>query len=336
MKKLIVSILSLTIIFGSCKDKDASKSLPNVTGRAGEVVLVIDGEYWDSDIGYEFKKIFLASCPALPQDEPMFDLAHIPHSAFSSIFRTHRTLVSVRIDKNIDEPKLVIQKNIWAKPQLIINVVAPDKDGVLQLVKEQGDVIIDKILAKEMERYARGYKKFEEKAIGDRLEQKFGYRLTVPKGYSLDVDTTNFVWIESRGHGDLVQGLLVYSYPVPEIELSPGLIFAKRDQFTKKFVPGPSRNSYMAVEHEVDFFQKEIKVNDLDVIETRGLWYVKNDFMGGPFVSFTTINEETNQVVNFDGFIFAPQFDKRDYLRQLEAILHTLKKPEKKDNEPAN
>ena len=209
MKKLIVTILSLTIILGSCKDKDASKSLPNVTGRAGEVVLVIDADYWDSEIGYELKKIFLASCPALPQEEPMFDLAHIPHSAFSSIFRTHRTIVSVKINKNINEPKVVIQKDIWAKPQMIINIVAPDKDGLLQLVIEQGDVIAEKILAKDMERYARGYKKFEEIVIGDRLEQKFGFRLTIPKGYSLDVDTTNFVWIESRGHGDLVQGLLV-------------------------------------------------------------------------------------------------------------------------------
>ncbi|MEA2105731.1 MAG: DUF4837 family protein [Bacteroidota bacterium] len=336
MKKIIFLLIPLIIVLESCKDKDPSSSLPNVTGRAGEVVLVIDNEYWDSAIGQEFKKRFIASCPALPQEEPMFDLARISHSAFTNIFRTHRTLVAVKVDTSYKESKIVIQKNVWAKPQLIINVVAPNKEGLLELVKIKGDIIVERILEQEMERYAQGYKKFEEITIGNRLEQKFGYRLTVPKGYSLDVDTTDFVWIESRGHGDLTQGILVYSYPTPEIELSAGLIFAKRNQFTKRFVPGPTRNSYMAVELDADFLRREIKVNDLDVIETRGLWHVKNDFMGGPFVTFTVIDNDKNRVLNFDAFVYAPQFKKRDYLRQLEAILYTLHKPKKDNNEPAD
>ncbi|MFO7842254.1 MAG: DUF4837 family protein [Bacteroidales bacterium] len=336
MKKIVFLLLPLIFILESCKDREPSSSLPNVTGRAGEVVLVIDNDYWNSEIGQEFKKRFIASCPVLPQDEPMFDLTHIPHSAFTNIFRTHRTLVSVKVDKSYKEPQIAVQKNIWAKPQMIINVVAPDEEGLLELIKKRGDIIVDRILEKEMERYAQGYKKFEEKTIGDRLEQKFGYRLTVPRGYSLDVDTTDFVWIESRGLGDLTQGILVYSYPIPEIELSTGLIFAKRDQFTKRFVPGPTRNSYMAVEHEADFLRREINVNGIDVIETRGLWHVKNDFMGGPFVTFTIVDKDNNRVLNFDTFVYAPQFKKRDYLRQLEAILYTLKKPKKNNNESAD
>jgi len=336
MKKIVFLLIPLIFVLESCKDKDPSNSLPNVTGRAGEVVLVIDNDYWDSAIGQEFKKRFIASCPVLPQEEPMFDLARIPHSAFTNIFRTHRTLVAVKIDKSYKEPKIVVQKNIWAKPQLNINVVAPNEEGLLELVKKKGDIIIERILEKEMERYAQGYKKFEEITIGDRLQQKFGYRLTIPRGYSLDVDTTDFVWIESRGHGDLIQGILVYSYPIPEIELSTGLIFAKRDQFTKRFVPGPTRNSFMAVELNADFLQREIRVNDIDIIEIRGLWHVKNDFMGGPFITFTVIDNKKNRVVNFDAFVYAPQFKKRDYLRQLEAILYTLQNPKKNNNEPAD
>jgi hypothetical protein len=336
MKKIVFLLIPLIFILESCKDKDPSSSLPNVTGRAGEVVLVIDNDYWNAEIGQELKKRFIASCPALPQDEPMFDLTHIPPGAFTNIFRTHRTLISVKVDKSYEEPKIAVQKNIWAKPQMIINVVAPNEEELLELVKKRGNIIVERILEKEMERYAQGYKKFEEITIGDRLEQKFGYRLTIPRGYSLDVDTTDFVWIESRGHGDLTQGILVYSYPIPEIELSTGLIFAKRDQFTKRFVPGPSRNSYMAVEHEADYLRREINVNGIDVIETRGLWYVRNDFMGGPFVTFTIVDNEDNRVLNFDAFVYAPQFKKRDYLRQLEAILYTLQKPQKNNNESAD
>jgi hypothetical protein len=104
-----------------------------------------------------------------------------------------------------------------------------------------------------------------------------------------------------------------------------------RDQFTKKFVPGPNRGSYMAVETDAVPYRRELKVNELDVIELRNLWKVENDFMGGPFVSLTMENEETNQIVVVDGFVYAPQFDKRKYLRQVEAILNSVQIPQKKN-----
>jgi hypothetical protein len=52
---------------------------------------------------------------------------------------------------------------------------------------------------------------------------------------------------------------------------------------------------------------------------------MKNDYMGGPFVNYTTINKEKNMIVNFDGFVYAPSRTKRDLLRRIEAIILTAK-----------
>ena len=178
-----------------------------------------------------------------------------------------------------------------------------------------------------MARYAKNNKKYEEIGRADILERKFGIRLTIPTSYSLDVDTTNFVWLENKGRGDAIQSILIYTYDKPDIELTSDFIFAKRNQFTKQFVSGPKDDSYMAVESQAIAYRREIKVNDINVIELRNLWKMENDFMGGPFVSFTFIDEENNKVINIDGFVYAPQFDKRDYLRQLEAILNSVQLP---------
>jgi len=140
----------------------------------------------------------------------------------------------------------------------------------------------------------------------------------------LDVDTTDFVWLESKGIGDVVQGILIYSYDKPEVDLTTAYLFAKRNQFTKKYVPGPSRGSYMAVEPSTDPYRREIVVNDISVIELRNLWKVENDFMGGPFISFSFVDEKQNKVINVDGFVYAPRFDKRNYIRQVEAILNSV------------
>jgi hypothetical protein len=333
MKKIILSIITITILLSACKEQDSTALLPNVTGKSGEVVLVIEPDLWSSDIGMEFKKSLSKAHPALPQSEPVFDLVHIPFSAFSNIFKTHRNVILVKIDKDLHEPKMIVQENLWAKPQIIVNVLAPDKSSLEALVRENGDLLVERITKKELKRYADNYKKYEQAGFADQIEKKFGVRLTIPKGYSMDLDTTDFTWFESRGRGDVVQGILIYSYDKPEVELTSEYLYAKRTQFTKRFVPGPTDGSYMAVEREAPTFRREIKVNNINVIEIRNLWKVENEFMGGPFISFSFIDEDKNKVINIDGFVFAPQFDKRDYLRQVEAILNSVQMP---INESAN
>ena len=327
MRKLIILIVLAASVLTACKDNDATKLLPNVTGKSGEVVLVIEPDYWSSNIGAEFRKTLTQEHPALPQKEPIFDLVHIPYKAFSNIFKTHRNILLARIDKNISEPKIVIQEDVWAKPQLIVNIIAPDEEQLESLIREKGDLLVARILKAEMGRYAANYKKYEQIGTADHIQKRFGIRLTLPKGYTIDVDTTNFMWIENRGRGDMVQGIFVYSYDKPEVELTTDYLFAKRNQFTKMYVPGPNRGSYMAVESEAIPYRREMKVNGIDVIEIRNLWKIENDFMGGPFVSFTMVDDENNKVIAVDGFVYAPQFDKRDHLRQVEAILNSVQMP---------
>ena len=63
--------------------------------------------------------------------------------------------------------------------------------------------------------------------------------------------------------------------------------------------------------------------------ELRGLWKMENGIsMGGPFVSITTLDEKRNKVVTVEGFVFAAGLEKRNYLRQVEAIVLSLEIPE--------
>jgi Domain of unknown function (DUF4837) len=328
MKKVLVSLIAIIIVFSSCKEqKKSSALLTNVSGKSGEVLLVIDPDQWSSESGEQFRKKLSEEHPALPQREPMFDLIHIPYEAFTSIFKTHRNIILAKVDKNLHEPKMVVQEDVWAKPQIIVNVLAQSDSALADVLKEKGDILVDRILRKEISRYAKNYEKYDQIEISERLKRKFGIKLTIPQGYSLDLDTTDFAWLESKGRGDMVQGVLIYSYDKPEVELSTEYIFAKRTEFTKKFVPGEIKGSYMTVEREAIPYRREIEVNGINVIELRNLWKIENDFMGGPFISFSFIDEKNNKVINIDGFVFAPRFDKRDYLRQMEAILNSVQIP---------
>ena len=47
--------------------------------------------------------------------------------------------------------------------------------------------------------------------------------------------------------------------------------------------------------------------------------------MGGPFISLSTLNETKDKIICIEGQVFAPKFDKREYLREMEAVLYSFK-----------
>ena len=52
---------------------------------------------------------------------------------------------------------------------------------------------------------------------------------------------------------------------------------------------------------------------------------MENDMMGGPFVLHFYNDSVNNRFVFADGFVYAPEKKKRNYIRLLEASLRTLK-----------
>jgi polyphosphate kinase len=64
-------------------------------------------------------------------------------------------------------------------------------------------------------------------------------------------------------------------------------------------------------------------------LEARGLWRMKGDFMGGPFVSHSRVDTVNNRVVTAEIFVYSPDKMKRNLVRTMEASLYTLKLPAK-------
>jgi hypothetical protein len=140
----------------------------------------------------------------------------------------------------------------------------------------------------------------------------------------MDVDSSNFVWLASETPLSS-QGIFIYFYPyTDENTFTPEYLVEKRDKFLKKFVPGPSPNTWMATEDLLPPSFNEFKLDEKYYSELRGLWKLQNGFMGGPFVSFSTVDESRMRVVTVEGFVYAPSEEKRELLRQVESILYTL------------
>jgi hypothetical protein len=92
-------------------------------------------------------------------------------------------------------------------------------------------------------------------------------------------------------------------------------------------IPGSREGQYIATDAEyVDV--ENINVKGDYAFEARGLWYMENDMMGGPFVSHARVDRPNGRVVVVEAFVYAPEKKKRDLMRQLEASLYTLNLPQ--------
>ena len=159
----VFAFLIISIILVACGGRRKEDALmTNVTGKLGEIVIVIEKKYWQDSIGGYFETTLAEEHPALPQSEPMFNLVNIPHKAFTDIFKTHRNVIFIHINPSIEEPKIVFKKNVWSKPQLFIEMYASSKNTFLPLLNENIEKIAYFFRKGERERLQGSYKKFEE------------------------------------------------------------------------------------------------------------------------------------------------------------------------------
>ena len=322
----IVSILAaaLTIVgLASCSGSGKAL-LPNVSGKAGEVIVVIERADWESALGDEVRDLLAADCPWLYIREPLYSLVNVPTGAFTELFKVHRNIVIFNIDPQIATPGVLVKNDVWATPQCVIQVSAHDSDEALSILKDKGTTLVSAIEQAERDRVINNTLLYEESSIRAALNDIFGGSPHFPSGYKLRMSNDHFSWIEDRKQY-VTQGVFVYRYPVPKDDpFTVESIIAKRNQILQENVPGMFENTYMTTAEYITPTVEFIKYRGREFAQTRGYWEVYNDFMGGPFVSHSFYSPAGSDIIVLEAFVYAPRYDKRQYLRQVESILYSF------------
>jgi len=327
MKKFlsIMAMAALLLSLPSCNEGARKKALlPTISGKAGEVIVVISKSEWESATGVELRELLASDCPFLPQKEPLYTLVNISPSAFTNIFQIHRNILIVNISNDVTEPGVVYRNNVWAQPQCVISVNAIDGDSAAQLIKENEKRILHTLEQAERDRIIVNAKRYEERSLPPVVTGMVGGSPHFPSGYVLKKQTSDFIWIAYE-ITYVNQGIFIYKYPAEgEDDLSVEKIVAMRNEILQRNVPGMFDNTYMTTSDITMPGLEYIKYKGRDFAEVRGYWEVHNDYMGGPFVSHSFYSPDGKDIITIEGFVYAPRYDKRHYLRQVESILYSF------------
>jgi hypothetical protein len=336
--------IPLFLLFLLACDHSKLDTKPAHTGSPGEFMVITSDKSWDGGLQDLFYDYFGYYAPMLPQPEPEFDIAHFTPAQFSMIIERHRNIFIVNIDPNrpAGQGYIKVIKDKWAKSQLVIEIEANNIDEVNTLLQKDADNLVKLINDKENIRLKDRFLVYKSEPMMQYVQQKFDFNLVIPEGFKLStpaVDSTGFFWLQreqSSVKGGIayyiIQNLVIYYLPhESDASFSDANLLKWRDRYAKN-ITSKAENSYMQTVYsfeDMDLYPvgEDVVIDGQYGRLIQGLWNMQGDFMGGPFVSLSTYDENKKMILTIEGQVYAPKFDKREYLRQMEAILFSLHFP---------
>ncbi|MFI3269981.1 MAG: DUF4837 family protein [Rikenellaceae bacterium] len=324
--RTIFLALSLAIISVSC---DAFRIVSNnevsSQGSPYELIVVSNQPQWEGALGDTLRTIFRADVPYLQQSEPIFDVLRVTELGYDNLVLRHRNILRTIVNPNATKTSASVQYNLHATPQIVITVQGGSDSTVTNYIGQNRDKLVEVLEAAERDRAVAYGKKFGVKSLEALISDKFGFEMSIPEGYSLRNELDDFVWI-SYEYPTASQGFFIYKYPAVggTRALSVEQLTAARNRYAAK-IPGPVDGSYMTTVEEYTPDTKSYSIDGRVWVELRGLWNVANDFMGGPFVSYSTLVGD--DVVTIDMYVYSPKLGKRNFIKGLEHLIYNVKIP---------
>lgn len=352
----LLAILPITVALAGCEGQFINR--PSAIGREGEVVVVIDSTQWKGPIGEALREQVGPWLGTLPVPEKLFDLRQVS-------LTSERMYEQVKMQKNVlfvaplsdstnearflqsrldeqaqqvirsGQPAIISRTDLWRRHQQVYYITAANPEALVQAIKGAGEELRYRFT--EITRARVELEMFEKERQFDieaQIMDKHGFAVNVQHDYFTAIDTTNFVWLRRVVSSESWRSLFIYYVDnANPADLTPEWIYETQDALTRKYIRG-NLNGYVKIDYRRPLETENINFLDRYGYETRGLWYMVMDMPdgkvmqaggGGPFLTYAFYDQGTARIYMISGQIFAPGYDKREFLRHLEVIAHTFR-----------
>ena len=333
MKRLLTAALVIAALAGttSCHlnfggTSKSSSYTSTISGKQGDVLVVINNDYWNSQLGQIIRDSLTAEYPMLPQSEPFFRVSNVPHGGFTSMFQMQRNIL--RVDISPDNVNQVsYRKNVWANPQCVVELKADSYSQAEELFRKNAANIRSMIEGSERERIISNNAAYSSPAVEYEVQKIFGGSPVFPKDTKIFKQTEDFIWLATTNTDYIKKYIILYKYPVQKgvQMMSRESLIENNLKAVNTNIPGTREGSFMTHSKYIDPTVQYLKYKDKSLAEIRGLWEVENDYMGGPFITHVLYSPDGKYMIGIEGFVYAPKHDKIEHIRDVEAIVYSFK-----------
>ena len=221
MKKysFILCIALVAFVVASCGLKGNHTS----SGRAYELLVVVDHGVWDRAAGRALHDALDADMPGLPQSEPSFRIMYTSPKDYDSTLKLIRNIIIVDIQDIYTKASFKYAKDVYANPQMILTIQAPNEEEFEKFVEENKKTIVDFFTRAEMNRQITFLEGKHSNFISQKVDSLFGCDIWVDAELANSKTGDDFFWA-STNTGSADRNFVMYSYP-----------YTDKDTFTKEY-----------------------------------------------------------------------------------------------------
>ncbi len=236
------------------------------------------------------------------------------------------------------------RSDLWRRGQQVFYLTADTPERLAETIRQRGESIRDTFnVVTRVRTGAEMFEKGRQFALEDTLMQKHDFAVNVQHDYFIAVDTatdsTGFVWLRRVVSSESWRSLFVYYLEGADPStITPEWVLATRDSLAREYLRG-NVDGYTMTDRRGAGGRDYLDVEQADFLgrfayEARGLWIMAERGEdgqpqlyggGGPFVNYTFYDQGQDRIYMLDGMVFAPGYDKREFLRQMEVIAHTFR-----------
>lgn len=322
----VVGSLIVLLLFTAC-GKSGGPLMPTASGAPFELLVVMNKEMWKRDAGEALREVLESEVPGLPQVESNFRLSIVDDTNFTNLVRPVRNILKVDISEIYSRGSMIYARDVHSAGQMILTLRAENEAQFAEYVRANEESIVRFFVHAELNRSVKQFQTKYNSALLDSTRKLFNEaEVKIPNEMSHSRVAEDFIWAtnnSAKGRMDVV----VYSVPYHNVnDFSAARLVAVRDSVMRINIKGSKETMFMQTETKHAPVECDtIGVNGKFTVRMRGLWQMEGDIMGGPFVSHTRLDEESQRIVTVEGFVFAPGTSKRNLIRRMEAVLYTFR-----------
>jgi hypothetical protein len=360
MNRIVISIFFIVAVVACNTHKnDNPNYLPKATGKPGDVIIIMDSLQWKGELGSAIRNIFRAEVPGLPQPEPMFNVIWAHPSRLRLLTQIRNLVYVFTLDQNspgsmslrrqftpetiakIEQDTSfyrVTKEDEYSLGQQVMYLFGDTQENLINHLEREGQDIIDYFNTVERDRLTGNLMRTKGTlGLTSFLRNEQGIELRVPLGYKLADKQHDFVWmrqIEVNQDRDIIIAWKPYQR---ESQLLPDSILYWRDRIAAQYLfEDPEFPDSFLVTERLNYPIRaaQVSFNGHYAIQMRALWRTNNFSMGGPYIGYALVDEKAGRLYYIEGFAYAPGKDKREIMRELDAILWTFRTSQGLNSEP--
>ncbi len=324
-KTFLLGAVSVLMLLSSCTKEMV---FPSASGRPYDVLVLMDYGMCQRPVGQALiDSVLHMPVPGIPQDEYSFDVSHWNPDSLDNILNLTRNVIAVDINPRMyTRTKMRFMRNKYAMDQIWVTLQSPSEDSLTAYFLKYKQFLVDFLVKTEMNRQIVGMRQKHAPMVSELSRELFGCTILGPEELNREKKGEKFFWTSGE-MGEGLVNLCMYSYPYTGPEtFNKFYVLHKRDSVMHYNIPGSDPGMFMKTDTLYTDCRPTVVHGDY-AYEARGLWYMENDYMGGPFISLSRVDTTRNEVIVAEGFVYSPNGMKRRLIRRLEASLYTLMLP---------